>query len=126
MKSPEQLHKELTEKLITENYMDLNPITTFEASPKADFETKFAQFLAEKKGDELKPIVNTEEKVNTKEDVEKIPAESKAKPQGEGFQISYKVDKTVENIDSHNYDYSPSVLSLTISILLELSLVFSL
>ena len=109
MKSPEQLHKELTEKLITENYMDLNPITTFEASPKADFETKFAQFLAEKKGDELKPIVNTEEKVNTKEDVEKIPAESKAKPQGEGFQISYKVDKTVENIDSHNYDYSPSV-----------------
>ena len=109
MKSPEQLHKELTEKLITENYMDLNPITTFEASPKADFETKFAQFLAEKKGDELKPIVNTEEKVNTKEDVEKIPAESKAKPQGEGFQISYKVDETVENIDSHNYDYSPSV-----------------
>ena len=109
MKSPEQLHKELTEKLITENYIDLNPITTFEATPKADFETKFAQFLAEKKGDELKPIVNTEEKVNTKEDVEKIPAESKAKPQGEGFQISYKVDETVENIDSHNYDYSPSV-----------------
>ena len=109
MKSPEQLHKELTEKLITENYIDLNPITTFEATPKTDFETKFAQFLAEKKGDELKPIVNTEEKVNTKEDVEKIPAESKAKPQGEGFQISYKVDETVENIDSHNYDYSPSV-----------------
>ena len=109
MKSSEQLHKELTEKLITENYIDLNPITTFESTPKEGFEAKFAQFLAEKKGDELKPIVNTEEKVNTKEDVEKIPAESKAKPQGEGFQISYKVDETVENIDSHNYDYSPSV-----------------
>jgi hypothetical protein len=111
MKSPEQLHKELTDKLINENYVDLNPITTFEASPKADFETKFADFLTEKKGDleELKPIVNTEEKFNTKEELDKIPAESKAKPQGEGFQISYKVDKTLENIDSHNYDYNPSV-----------------
>ena len=37
MKSPEQLHKELTEKLITENYIDLNPITTFEATPKSRF-----------------------------------------------------------------------------------------
>jgi hypothetical protein len=111
MKSPEQLHKELTDKLINENYMDLHPVTTFEASPKADFETKFADFLTEKKGDleELKPIVNTEEKINTKEELDKIPAESKAKPQGEGFQISYKVDKTLENIDSHNYDYNPSV-----------------
>ena len=109
MKKADQLHKELTEKLITENFVNLNPITTFESSPKEDFEKKFAEFLTEKKGDELKPIVNTEEKVNTKEDVEKIPAESKAKPQGEGFQISYKVDETVENIDSHNYDYSPAV-----------------
>jgi len=111
MKSPEQLHKELTDKLLNENYMDLHPVTTFEASPKADFETKFADFLTEKKGDleELKPIVNTEEKINTKEELDKIPAESKAKPQGEGFQISYKVDKTLENIDSHNYDYNPSV-----------------
>ena len=111
MKSPEQLHKELTEKLITENYVDLNPITTFESTPKADFEIKFADFLTEKKGnlEELKPIVNTEEKFNTKDELDKIPAESKAKPQGEGFQISYKVDKTLENINSHNYDYNPSV-----------------
>lgn len=111
MKSPEQLHKELTEKLITENYIDLNPITTFEATPKADFETKFAQFLSEKKDnlEELKPIVNTDESINTLKDSEGISADSKAKFEGKGFQASYKVDKTLENIDSHNYDYNTTV-----------------
>ena len=111
MKSPEQLHKELTEKLITENYVDLNPISTFESTPKLPFETKFANFLAEKKGDlkELKPIVNNEEKFNTREEAEKISADSKAKFEGKGFQASYKVDKTLENIDSHNYDYDTTV-----------------
>ena len=109
MKSPEQLHKELTEKLITENYVDLHPISTFEATPKADFETKFAQFLAEKKGEELKPLVNTDESVNTLKDSEGISADSKAKFEGKGFQASYKVDKTLENIDSHNYDYDTTV-----------------
>ncbi len=107
MKSPEQLHKELVKKLITENYVDLHPISTFEATPKLDFEKKFAQFLNEKKGDlsELQPIVNTNESTNTLKDSEGISADSKAKFEGEGFQASYKVDKTVENIDSHNYDY---------------------
>ena len=109
MKKAEQLHNELTEKLINENFVNLHPITTFESTPKEDFEVKFAEFLTEKKGDELKPIVNTEEKVNTKEEDEKIPAESKAKFEGEGFQASYKVDKTLENIDSHNYNYSPAL-----------------
>lgn len=111
MKSPEQLHKELTEKLITENYIDLNPITTFEATPKEDFETKFAQFLSEKKDnlEELKPIVNTDESINTLKDSEGISADSKAKFEGKGFQASYKVDKTLENIDSHNYDYDTTV-----------------
>lgn len=111
MKDSNKIYNELKEKLINENFVNLNPISTFEASPKADFETKFSNYLAEKKEnlEELKPIVNNEEKINTKEEVEKIPAESKAKPQGEGFQISYKADKTVENINSHNYDYNPSV-----------------
>ncbi len=111
MKSPEQLHKELVEKLITENYVDLHPISTFEATPKLDFETKFAQFLNEKKGDlsELQPIVNTDESTNTLKDSEGISADSKAKFEGKGFQASYKVDKTLENIDSHNYDYDPTV-----------------
>ena len=111
MKSPEQLHKELVEKLITENYVDLHPISTFEATPKLDFEKKFAQFLNEKKGDlsELQPIVNTDESVNTLKDSEGISADSKAKFEGKGFQASYKVDKTLENIDSHNYDYDTTV-----------------
>ncbi len=111
MKSPEQLHKELVEKLITENYVDLHPISTFEATPKLDFETKFAQFLNEKKGDlsELQPIVNTDESTNTLKDSEGISADSKAKFEGKGFQASYKVDKTLENINSHNYDYDPTV-----------------
>jgi len=69
----------------------LKPINTIEASNKDPFWTKFENFLAE--GGTLDPIVNTEEKVNTKEEDEKIKAEAK------------KVDKTVENVDSHNYDY---------------------
>ena len=80
-KTANQLHEELTKKLITENYVDLKPMSTFEATPKQDFETKFAQFLNEKKGDlsELKPIVNTDESTNTIKDSEGISADSKAK-----------------------------------------------
>ena len=94
----EQLSKEFSpkkdKKLINEELgqvVTLKPINTIEASAKDPFWTKFENFLAE--GGTLNPIVNTEEKVNTKEEDEKIKAEAK------------KVDKTVENIDSHNYDY---------------------
>ena len=94
----EQLSKEFAPKkdkeLINEELgqvVTLKPINTIEASNKDPFWTKFENFLAE--GGTLDPIVNTEEKVNTKEEDEKIKAEAK------------KVDKTVENVDSHNYDY---------------------
>ena len=94
----EQLSKEFSSKkdkeLINEELgqiVTLKPINTIEASAKDPFWTKFENFLAE--GGTLDPIVNTEEKVNTKEEDEKIKAEAK------------KVDKTVENVDSHNYDY---------------------
>ena len=94
----EQLSKEFSPKkdkeLINEELgqiVTLKPINTIEASSKDPFWTKFENFLAE--GGTLDPIVNTEEKVNTKEEDEKIKAEAK------------KVDKTVENVDSHNYDY---------------------
>ncbi len=94
----EQLSKEFAPKkdkeLINEELgqvVTLKPINTIEASAKDPFWTKFENFLAE--GGTLDPIVNTEEKVNTKEEDEKIKAEVK------------KVDKTVENVDSHNYDY---------------------
>ena len=94
----EQLSKEFSSKkdkeLINEELgqvVTLKPINTIEASAKDPFWTKFENFLAE--GGTLEPIVNTEEKVNTKEEDDKIKAEAK------------KVDKTVENVDSHNYDY---------------------
>ena len=98
----EQLSKEFSPKkdkeLINEELgqvVTLKPINTIEASAKDPFWTKFENFLAE--GGTLDPIVNTEEKVNTKEEDEKIKAEAK------------EVDKTIENVDSHNYDYNPSV-----------------
>ena len=100
--TPNQLFKQLSKEfspkkdkeLINEELgqvVTLKPINTIEASAKDPFWTKFENFLAE--GGTLDPIVNTEEKVNTKEEDEKIKAEVK------------KVDKTVENVDSHNYDY---------------------
>ena len=94
----EQLSKEFSPKKAKEiinealgEVVTLKPINTIEASIKDPFWTKFENFLAE--GGTLDPIVNTEEKENTKEQEEKIKAEAK------------KVDKTVENVDSHNYDY---------------------
>jgi len=104
--TPEQLFEQLSQEfspkkekeVINEalgEVITIKPINTIEPSLKEPFWTKFESFLAE--GNSLEPIVNTEEKVNTKEEDEKIKAEAK------------KVDKTVENIESHNYDYSPSV-----------------
>ena len=79
--------------------VDLHPITKINTlnSPKQEWETKFEQYLAEAEKESLNPIVDIKEKTNTKEEDEKIKATSK------------KVDKTVENIESHNYDYSPLV-----------------
>jgi len=64
---------------------------------KQAWENKFEAFLAEEKAKSLKPVINDEEKVNTKEQDEKIKAEAK------------KVDSTVENVEKSNYDYSPKV-----------------
>ena len=48
--------------VISENYIDLKPINTIEASPKAAWENKFAQFLAEEaKAVEKKPDAEVEE-----------------------------------------------------------------
>tara|TARA_Y100000114_G_scaffold148502_1_gene161520 strand:+ start:9 stop:1571 length:1563 start_codon:yes stop_codon:yes gene_type:complete len=97
-----QLSKEFTPKkdkeLINEEMgqvVTIKPINQIEPSLKEPFWTKFENFLSE--GNSLEPIVNTEEKINTKEEEEKIKAESN------------KVAKSVQNIESHNYDYSPSV-----------------
>jgi len=64
---------------------------------KQAWENKFESYLAEEKAKSLKPIIDDEEKVNTKEQDEKIKADAK------------KVDGTVENIEKRNYDYSPKV-----------------
>jgi len=51
-----------TRGVISENYIDLKPINTIEASPKAAWENKFAQFLAEEaKAVEKKPTKEVED-----------------------------------------------------------------
>jgi hypothetical protein len=109
-KNANQLHDELTKKLITENYVDLKPINKIEATPKADFEKKFFDYINEAGEKSLNPIVNNEDKVNTKEQEEKIKSDDKLKFEMETKEAgSFKVSNEVENIASHNYDYSPKV-----------------
>tara|TARA_B100000780_G_scaffold22349_1_gene14357 strand:+ start:619 stop:1947 length:1329 start_codon:yes stop_codon:yes gene_type:complete len=109
-KNANQLHEELTKKLITENYVDLKPINKMEATPKEGFEVKFAKYLAEAGKPSLNPIVNNDMKSNTRESEEKIKSDPKLK-----FEMTtnetgqYKISGGVENIESHNYDYSPKV-----------------
>ena len=86
--------------IINENiggYVDLKPITKIDSlSKKENWENKFKDFLNEKENP-LQPLINNDKKVNTKEEEEKIKADSK------------KVSKPVENIESHNYDYDTNV-----------------
>jgi len=63
--------------IISENYVDLQPINILEPRDKESWETKFSTYLSEA----------------SKEHDEKIPAESK------------KVDSSVEEIKDHNFDY---------------------
>ena len=57
-KTAEQLHKELTDKLITENYVDLKPINKIEATPKEGWEAKYFNYINEAGEKSLNPIVN--------------------------------------------------------------------
>jgi hypothetical protein len=115
-KNATQLHEELTKKLITENYVDLKPINKIEATPKADFEKKFFDYINEAGEASLNPIVNRGDKndlaikYNTKEAEEKIKADDKLKFEMDTKEAgSFKISNEVENIASHNYDYSPKV-----------------
>ena len=77
MKKAEKLFKDLLNENL--GYIDLKPITQIEATPKADFENKFAEFLAE---------------------------ESKREKEDEAVKVdSKKVAKSVEEIEDHNFDY---------------------
>jgi len=64
--------------VITENYVDLQPINTIEASPKAEWENKFANFISEVKKEAKEENIKVEAK---------------------------KVDKSVEETQDHNFDY---------------------
>lgn len=68
-----------TRGVISENYIDLQPINTMEATPKTSYEIKFADFLAEAKKE-------------AKEENIKVKAK--------------KTDKSVEETQDHNFDYS--------------------
>jgi len=59
MKKADQLFKEL----INENYIDLKPINTIEATPKANFEIKYAEYLAEEAKVEEKKVTKEVEEV---------------------------------------------------------------
>jgi hypothetical protein len=59
MKKADQLFKEL----INENYIDLKPINKIEATPKTNFENKFAEFLAEEAKVEEKKVTKEVEEV---------------------------------------------------------------
>jgi predicted thioesterase len=54
-----------TRGVISENYVDLKPINTIEASPKAAWENKFAQFLAEEAKVEEKKVTKEVEDVQS-------------------------------------------------------------
>ena len=96
--------------VISENYVDLKPINTIEASTKQPWENKFANYLSEASKPALNPIVNNKMKANTKESEAKIKSEPKLKFEMETNQTGrYKISDGVENIASHNYDYSPKV-----------------
>ena len=62
MKNSEQLFESVKKGLINENYIDLKPVNNLESTPKADFENKFAEYLAEEaKAVEKKPSKEVEE-----------------------------------------------------------------
>jgi hypothetical protein len=54
-----------TRGVISENYVDLKPINTIEASPKAAWENKFAQFLAEEAKAEEKKVTKEVEDIQS-------------------------------------------------------------
>jgi hypothetical protein len=71
-------------------------LTSADFNPnRQSWEDKYETFVNEERAKALKPIIDKDEKVNTKEQDEKIKADAK------------KVSDTVENTQDRNYDYSP-------------------
>ena len=116
--TPEQLFNQLKEEFVPKKekeaineelggVVELKPIAKIESTTKEPFWTKFESFLAE--GNSLEPIVNTDMKYNTKEGDEKIKSQDTNFSMDNKLAGSYKVSEEVKNIESHNYDYNPSV-----------------
>ena len=116
--TPEQLFNQLKEEFVPKKekeaineelggVVELKPIAKIEPTTKEPFWTKFESFLAE--GNSLEPIVNTDMKYNTKEGDEKIKSQDTNFSMDNKLAGSYKVSEEVKNIESHNYDYNPSV-----------------
>jgi len=110
----EQLSKEFASKkekeVINEELgkiVELKPLVQLEPTAKEPFWTKFESFIAE--GNSLEPIVNDDMKYNTKEGDEKIKSNEGKFSMDNNLAGSYKVSEEVKNIESHNYDYDPSV-----------------
>ena len=116
--TPQQLFEQLSgefapkkeKKVINEELgkvVELKPLVKLEPTAKEPFWTKFESFLAE--GNSLEPIVNNDMKYNTKEGDEKIKNQEGKFSMDNKLAGSYKVSNEVKNIESHNYDYNPSV-----------------
>ena len=115
--TPEQLFNQLKEEFVPKKekeaineelggVVELKPIAKIESTTKEPFWTKFENYLAE---NSLEPIVNTDMKYNTREGDEKIKSKDTNFSMDNKLAGSYKVSEEVKNIESHNYNYDPSV-----------------
>ena len=113
-----------TRGVISENYIDLHPISTMEATPKTSYEIKFAEFLAEssqiyylvKNRDTGKNEVRSGSKTTnksitgtyrfkTREEAEAKAEELNSKSIKEAKAVEKKTTKEVDEINAHSFDY---------------------
>ena len=101
MKKAEKLFKELLNENL--GYIDLKPINKIEATPKADFENKFAEFLAEEAKVEEKKVTKEVEEVAKHNYDYKDPKNldnqiGQEVMNGVYFEAKQNPDKTIEEI----------------------------
>jgi hypothetical protein len=110
-----------TRGVISENYVDLKPINTIEATPKTAWENKFAEFLAEeakkkkivsaKQNGDKSYTVTYEDDTTAKiavsnDDWDKIHSKyGRLTEAEEAKAVEKKTTKEVEDIQAHNFDY---------------------
>ena len=87
----------------------MKPINPIESKEKESWESKYFNYLNEAGKASLNPLVNDETKVNTKEQEDKVKNTEGKFTMDSKEAGSYKLSSGVENIASHNYDYSTKV-----------------